>query len=189
MRFSRTPTPCAVTSRNINLAKSKTSSRKPQTVAVPRAHNSEAVKAIEAWVELAGIQSGEPLLRRVHKGGTIGGRLHPQSVSKIVKARIKAHHENSNVPSARAHEDAARSSGHSLRVGFAVAAALPGADIRAIASVTRHQLAAEGAGSLRVLEPAPCGALPSQRHRRATRKKLHGRARAARCAKEGRLYV
>ena len=124
----------------VTFAKSKTSSGKPQGVAVPRAENSEAVKAIEAWVELAGVKPGEPVLRRIHKGDRIGGRLHPQSVSKIVKARIKAHHESSNdVPSARAHEDAARYSGHSLRVGFAVTAAEAGADIRAIASVTRHR--------------------------------------------------
>jgi site-specific recombinase XerD len=123
----------------VTFAKSKTSAGKPQSVAVPRAQNSEAVKALEAWTELAGIGPGEPVFRRIHKGGAIGGRLHPQSVSKIVKARIKAHHENSNVPSARAHEDAARYSGHSLRVGFAVTAAEAGADIRAIASVTRHR--------------------------------------------------
>jgi site-specific recombinase XerD len=123
----------------VTFAKSKTSSGKPQSVAVPRAENAEAVKAIEAWIELAGIRPGEAVLRRIHKGDKIGGRLHPQSVSKIVKARIKAHHESSNVPSAKAHEDAARYSGHSLRVGFAVTAAEGGADIRSIASVTRHR--------------------------------------------------
>ena len=41
----------------VTFAKSKTSSGKPQSVAVPRAENSEAVKAIEAWVELAGVQA------------------------------------------------------------------------------------------------------------------------------------
>ena len=93
----------------VTFAKSKTNSGKPQSVAVPRAENAEAVKAIEAWIELAGIRPGEAVLRRrIHKGDRIGGRLHPQSVSKIVKARIKAHHESSNVPSAKAHEDAAR---------------------------------------------------------------------------------
>ena len=73
------------------------------------------------------------------KGGAIGGRLHPQSVSKIVKARIAAHHERSGVSAFKAQEDAARYSGHSLRVGFAVSAAERGADIRSIASVTRHR--------------------------------------------------
>ena len=123
----------------VTFAKSKTSSGKPQSVAVPRAENTEAVKAIEAWIELAGIVPGDPVFRRIHKGGAIGGRLHPQSVSKIVKARIAAHHERSGVSESKAHEDAARYSGHSLRVGFAVTAAEGGADIRSIASVTRHR--------------------------------------------------
>ena len=86
----------------VTFAKSKTSSGKPQSVAVPRAQNSEAVKAIEAWVELAGVQPGEPVFRRIHKGGSIGGRLHPQSVSKIVKARIAAQHELRDVSTSKA---------------------------------------------------------------------------------------
>ena len=123
----------------VTFAKSKTSSGKPQSVAVPRAENTEAVKAIEAWIELAGIRPGEAALRRIHKGDKIGGRLHPQSVSKIVKARIAAQHQRLGVSESKAHEDAARYSGHSLRVGFAVTAAEGGADIRSIASVTRHR--------------------------------------------------
>jgi site-specific recombinase XerD len=123
----------------VTFAKSKTSSGKPQSVAVPRPENAEAVKVIEAWIALAGIEPGEPVLRRVIKGGAIGGRLHPQSVAKIVKARIAAQHERCGVSASKAHEDAARYSGHSLHVGFAVTAAEGGADIRSIASVTRHR--------------------------------------------------
>ena len=123
----------------VTFAKSKTSFGKPQSVAVPRAENSEAVKAIEAWVAIAGIEPGAAVFRRISKGGAIGGRLHPQSVSKIVKARIAAQHERLGVSESKAHEDAARYSGHSLRVGFAVTAAEGGADIRSIASVTRHR--------------------------------------------------
>ena len=122
----------------VTFAKSKTSSGKPQSVAVPRAENTQAVKSIEAWITLAGVKAGEPVLRRVTKGGMIGGRLHPQSVAKIVKARIAEHHERNGVSPAKAQEDAARYSGHLLRVGFAVTAAEEGADIRSIATVTRH---------------------------------------------------
>ncbi|MEO8422265.1 MAG: tyrosine-type recombinase/integrase [Hyphomicrobium sp.] len=123
----------------VTFAKSKTSAGKPQSVAVPRVENTEAVKAIETWIALAGVKPGDPVLRRVTKGGTIGGRLHPQSVSKIVKARIADQHELSGVSPSKALEDAARYSGHSLRVGFAVTAAEEGADIRSIATVTRHK--------------------------------------------------
>ena len=123
----------------VTFAKSKTSSGKPQSVVVPRAENAEAVKAIEAWIAFAGIEPGAPVLRRIAKGGAIGGRLHPQSVSKVVKASIAAQHERLGVSASKALEDAARYSGHSLRVGFAVTAAEGGADIRSIASVTRHR--------------------------------------------------
>ena len=90
-----------------------------------------------------------------------------------MKARIKAHHENSNVPSAKAHEDVARYSGHSLRVGFAVTAAEHGADIRSIASVTRHRFARH-AGALRgegrsdqdlTAQAARCGAQCGEKFR------------------------
>ena len=108
-------------------------------MAEPRAKNIEAVKAIEAWIELAGIAPGDPMFRRIHKGGEIGGRVHPRSVSKIVigahRRPARAHRRSED----EAHEDAARYSGHNLRVGFAVTAAEAGADIRAIASVTRHR--------------------------------------------------
>jgi integrase len=123
----------------IAFAISKTSTGEPQVVAVPRAENAEAVRAVEAWIEMASIQPGEPILRRVTKGGEIGGRLHPQSVAKIIKARVGEHHEWLGAPELKAQEEAARYSGHSLRVGFAVTAAEGGAGIRAIASVTRHR--------------------------------------------------
>ena len=52
----------------IAFAKSKTSTSELQIVAVPRAENAEAVKAVEA------IQPSEPILRSVTKGGEIGSR-------------------------------------------------------------------------------------------------------------------
>ena len=123
----------------IAFAISKTSTGEPQTVAVPRAENAEAVKALEAWLATAHIQRGEPILRRVAKGGAIGGRLHPQSVSKIIKARVGEHYRRHGAPEAKATAEADRFSGHSLRVGFSVSAAEGGADVRAIGSVTRHR--------------------------------------------------
>jgi site-specific recombinase XerD len=123
----------------ITFAISKTSTGEPQVVAVPRAENADAVKAVEAWIETGSIQPGEPILRHVIKGGAIGGRLHPQSVAKIIKARVGSHYRLHGAPEAKATTEAARFSGHSLRVGFSVSAAEGGADIRAIASVTRHR--------------------------------------------------
>ena len=60
-----------ITARTMEVAFaiSKTSTGEAQTVAVPRIENAEAVQAVEAWIELAGIKRGEPLLRHVRKGG------------------------------------------------------------------------------------------------------------------------
>ena len=123
----------------VALAISKTSAGETQTVAVPRLENAEAVQAVETWVKLAGIKKGEPLLQNVRKGGKLGGRLHPQSVAKIIKARVGMHYEDLGASSDDARAEASRFSGHSLRVGFCVSAAEAGADLRAMATVSRHK--------------------------------------------------
>jgi integrase len=127
------------TTIELTLARSKTAGSKPEPITIPRAPNADAVKAIEAWLEEAGIGPGEPLLRRVTKGGKIRGRLHAQSVALIIKTRVADHHVRKGVPLATAQAEADKFSGHSLRVGFATTAAESGADLRAISSVTRHK--------------------------------------------------
>ena len=130
-----------ITARTMEVAFaiSKTSTGEAQTVAVPRIENAEAVQAVETWIKLAGIKRGEPLIRHVRKGGKIGDRLHPQSVAKIIKARVGAHYEDLGASEDDAAIEAARYSGHSLRVGFCVSAAEAGADLRAMATVSRHK--------------------------------------------------
>ena len=123
----------------VAFAISKTSSGEAQTVAVPRIENAEAVQAVETWIKLAGIKRAEPLLRHVRKGGKLGDRLHPQSVAKIIKARVGAHYEDLGASEDDAAIEASRYSGHSLRVGFCVSAAEAGADLRAMATVSRHK--------------------------------------------------
>lgn len=125
----------------IALARSKTGQGEPECVAVPRDKNPEAVKAIERWIAIAGVQPGEPLFRNISKGARIGGRLHPNSIPKIIKARISEDLQRrpDAPPSDLAQSYAARFSGHSLRVGFAVTVAEAGADLRSMAKVTRHK--------------------------------------------------
>ena len=121
---------------------SKTSNGQPEIVAVPRDENIAAAKAIEAWIEAADIQPGEALFRSITKGGKLGGRLSDQSVALVVKARMAKHIIADGPDALTRHAatiDANRYSGHSLRVGFAVTAAENGADIRSIATVTRHR--------------------------------------------------
>ncbi|WP_045837035.1 tyrosine-type recombinase/integrase [Hyphomicrobium sp. 99] len=124
----------------IAFAISKTASGQPEVVTVPRDEAIETAKAIEAWLEVSNIHSGEPLFRSVSKSGKIRQRLSGQSVSLIVKARFAEHARiEHGFSSHSAKLKAQHYSGHSLRVGFCVSAAENGADIRSIASVTRHR--------------------------------------------------
>jgi len=127
------------TAIELTLTRSKTAGGRPEVVTVPRDRNAGAVQAIEGWLHEAAIKPGEPLLRRVGKGGKIGGRLNAQSVALIIKARVADYYERKGVPPATAATEAAKFSGHSLRMGFCTTAAESGADLRSIASVTRHR--------------------------------------------------
>jgi len=145
-----------VRSLELILGQSKTTANgEPEIVVIPRAENAVAVSAIERWIEAANVQPGEPLLRGVASGGKIappvpegrggnkdrpwGGHMHAQSFATILKNRIATHHEKNGVSRELARKDAERFSGHSLRVGFITTAAEGGADVRAIAAVSRHR--------------------------------------------------
>ena len=100
------------------------------TVAVPyaRAGNRCAVRALQAWLHAAGIHRG-PVFRQMRRGDTLTDRrLSDQSVALIVKRRAQA----AGLPTALL-------SGHSLRAGYATAAAAAGVEERRIANVTRHK--------------------------------------------------
>ena len=90
------------------------------------------VMAFETWVAAAGITNGRAL-RSVDRHGLVGYGLSTRAVSQIVQARAEA-----------AGLDARTFSGHSLRAGFATAAAAAaaGIDERLIMRQTRHTSAA-----------------------------------------------
>ena len=83
---------------------------------------------LKKWLELSNIKSG-PIFRRFVKGLTLTNyRLTDQSVALLIKNYLNlAGIENSNY------------SGHSLRSGFATAAAESGADERSIMAMTGHK--------------------------------------------------
>ena len=83
---------------------------------------------VKKWLELSNINSG-PIFRRFSKGSSLTkNRLTDQSVALLIKNYLKlAGIENSNY------------SGHSLRSGFATAAAESGADERSIMAMTGHK--------------------------------------------------
>jgi len=79
------------------------------------------VRAWQAWVAAAGLRDG-PAFRGINRHGHVGaGRLHASSVALIVQRRTAA-----------AGLDPADFAGHSLRSGFATAAARAGVADRAI---------------------------------------------------------
>lgn len=124
----------------VTLVRHKTQAGEPLVSTVPRDGSEAAVKAIERWLALADAKPGEPVLRRILKGGKITAeRLHPQSITGIVQRRVAEHFERKGVPAAVAQREAQLFSGHSLRHGFCTTAAEAGASVQAIMSVTGHK--------------------------------------------------
>jgi integrase len=104
-----------------------------RTVFVPLAKSEERcpVKALDRWLELAGIGEG-PLFRPVNRHDRVVRDLPltPQSVALIVK---------SAVGKARGVDAAKLVSGHSLRAGFVTEAATVGMPTSAIMGQTGHK--------------------------------------------------
>lgn len=101
-----------------------------RTVFIPKARGAQCpVKALDAWLQLSGINEG-PIFRSVTRSGSIGGRaLTGQSVALVVKESMR-----------RLHGDEAASmvSGHSLRAGYATEAAESGLQPFQIRKQTGH---------------------------------------------------
>lgn len=86
------------------------------------------VRGLRAWLDLAQISEGA-LFRPVNRGGAIGGKaLSDKAVSRIVKRAATA-----------AGLDPKMFAGHSLRAGFATAAAMKGKSLDAIMRQTGHR--------------------------------------------------
>jgi integrase len=104
-----------------------------RTVFVPLAKSEERcpVKALQAWLELAGIGSG-PIFRRINRHDGIVGdaSLTGQSVALILKAAVT---------SSKGIDAAKIVSGHSLRAGFVTEAATVGMQTSTIMGQTGHK--------------------------------------------------
>jgi site-specific recombinase XerD len=102
--------------------------RQGETIAIARGDVACPVKALRAWLEASGIESG-PIFRPIDKGGTVrGSRLTCRSVANFVKAYAAA-----------AGFDGKTFSGHSLRSGFLTSAAAMGKSIFKMMDVSRHK--------------------------------------------------
>jgi integrase len=110
----------------VRLFKSKTmKGGEPEEIAV---QDGPALRAVGLWVERAGIAPGSALFRGIGNRGRVSpDRLHDSSIARAVKRAAAA-----------AGLDADAFSGHSLRAGFATAAAERGAPEWKIRLTTRH---------------------------------------------------
>ena len=99
-------------------------------IGIPSGSNPETcpVRALQGWIEQAGI-SGGPLFRSINRRGQVqAGRLSGLDVARIVKKLAE-----------RAGLDAVKYAGHSLRAGHATSAAIAGASERSIMNQTGHR--------------------------------------------------
>jgi len=95
------------------------------------------VRALKAWLDTAGLQSG-PLFRGIDRWGHVHGRMDGREVARIVKGAAEL-----------AGVDARQFGGHSLRAGFVTQAAVDGVPAWAIAEVTGHKSQQVLAGYIR----------------------------------------
>ena len=101
-----------------------------QKIGIPNGRRIETcpVRAVRAWLALAGIQRGA-VFRPVTRHGTIGSeRLHDRAVAEVLKRAARA-----------IGLDVRAFSGHSLRAGLATEAVRAGVSERAIMAQTRHK--------------------------------------------------
>ena len=113
----------------VHLRRSKTDQEaKGQVVAILRGKQDCPVKAVNAWLKAAGIETG-PVFRRMAKGNKVMPEaLTPHSIGAIVKTYA-----------GKAGLDPAKFAGHSLRAGFLTSAAARGASIWKLMDVSRHR--------------------------------------------------
>jgi integrase len=121
----------------IVLQRSKTRTE-PATVLAAR-EQPRTGRCARAWIAVAGIRGGEPLIRSIKKGGDIRGRLRDGGVSLALKARFARYLEGSGYTRDAASAEAAKFSGHSGRVGMYKEASEAGIAIDAVAALARHK--------------------------------------------------
>ena len=126
----------------VTLYRSKTSQSEAVTIVVPCQDMPAACSAVADWAKAANLQPGEPVFRRVIDRKRLTAEpLTDRSVSRIIKARVRFHAITRGKSKAEADELASMCSGHSLRAGYATAAAQADLPTHRIMQHTRHKSA------------------------------------------------
>jgi integrase len=117
---------------HVSIRRSKTNqSGPPEVIPIGFGSRLRPIEALRAWLQAAQIQEGA-IFRRVHKaGGVQPERLTPAMVALIVKRRAHL--------AGFTKAEVEKLSGHSLRAGFITSAAVHGANVFKIMSVSRHK--------------------------------------------------
>jgi integrase len=124
------------------LKTSKGSQTEAASVVVPCPEMPTACAAVKTWATLAALQPGEPVFRAIDKGQHIHSeRLTGRSVSRIIKARVRAQAIAGGKSEDEAEAIAEHMSGHSMRAGYATAAAAQNMPGYRIQQHTRHKSA------------------------------------------------
>lgn len=100
------------------------------------------IRALQAWLEASGIESG-PLFRRITKSGILGADSLSEEGIRLILAKAV---ERSGLSAT------GRISPHSLRAGFCTTAALAGKSLDGIATHARHASIQTTMGYIRVAE-------------------------------------
>lgn len=126
----------------VTLIRSKSSQSEAVTVVIPCSDMPAACVAVRAWCDLATLKPGEPVFRPVDRAQRIGTeRLTDRSVARIIKARVRARALADGRSEAEADALVESFSGHSLRAGYATAAAAADMPAYRIQQHTRHKTA------------------------------------------------
>lgn len=127
---------------SITLLRSKTSQAAAVSIAIPSQDMPAACAALTEWTRIAALKPGEPVFRRVDHWEHVGAdRLTGRSVARIIKARVAVLARLRGFSADQAAELAAKCSGHSLRAGYATAAAQADLPTHRIMQHTRHKSA------------------------------------------------
>ena len=113
----------------VTIRQSKTDQEgRGHVIAILRGSRLRPVRAVQDWLDAAGITEG-PVFRSVDRHGRVSAAaLSPQSVALVVKRCAEA-----------AGLDPDEFAGHSLRRGFLTSAAEAGADVLRMMEVSRHR--------------------------------------------------
>jgi integrase len=126
----------------VTLSRSKSDQEgEGQTVGIPHGEVASTcpVKALQAWLDAAGIEDG-PIFRPINRHGHVGERrLSDKAVALVVKRTVKAAMLARGLSEADADAAAKNVAGHSLRAGLVTSAAAAGVEERVIMDQTRHK--------------------------------------------------